>query len=192
MKSLVMLVLAAGTLRASSPTDLDLLKTAVGRALADYTLKGAVGKLALVNDGVGDDNLFVRDALFATFHAQGIEVFYDALPDTAAFELACRVTDLGVYYQQRFKKIPWGQSYVKRFARARFQLVLSKNRQILDTQDLAGECADVVPEADLPLLRSKQFTHEETLTTRTSLWEPLLVAAIVGLLVLAFYGPQTF
>ncbi len=192
MKSLSILIVLANTLFASSPTDLALLKKVVDGALVNYTLNAAVSQLAVQNEGLAEENLFIRDALFDKFQTQGIEVFYNAPPDTAAFDLAYRVTELGVYYQHQFKKLPWGPNYIKRLARAEFQLILSKNRQVLESESLQNEYSDVVLEKDLPLLRSKQFTHEETLTTSPSLWEPLFVAAIVGLLVIAFYGPKTF
>jgi hypothetical protein len=192
MKILSAFIIIVNTAFASFPTDLALLKKAVAGALVNYTLKAGVEKLAIQNETLSEENWLIRDALLDKFQGQGVEIFSGIRPDTAAYELTYRVTELGVYYQHRFKKFPWSPSYIKRLARAELELVLMKNNQVLETKNLDGEYTDAVPERDLSLLRSKQFTHDETITDSPNIWEPLLVVLVVGALVLAFYSPKTF
>lgn len=190
MKCILALLCAAQMALGASPTDLALLRQAVCRAAEDLKPEVTGQSICLVGNGSSEGDLLVRDVLTAFLETKGCTVYYDRAKGD--FELQYRVADLAVYYRKKMRSFLFGPARVERQARAELDLFLLAAGKVVGGSNLFATVQDTIPERDLPLVRSRNFTRDETIVETRSPWEPVLVLAITAALILIFYAPRSY
>lgn len=173
------------------PTNLELLRKAVDEALKGFSKIQGVEQVWLSPESPSRGDWLVAEGLIRTLTDLGVEVFSASQPGVS-WELRYRVTELGLVHQHLRRNWPWSQALVRRLARAGFVVTILKDRQFLERYSLWGGSADTVPAAQLPWLTSEEIPVQVIPAPGIGIWEPLAVALLVGVLILAFYLPPTF
>lgn len=174
----------------SYPTDLALLRRAVDKALRGMREIKDAKEISILSEEREEGDWIVRDGLTQFFENRGFTLF--STPRENSLQLHYRTIELKIFYTRRIKRWPWSNPIIERRAQAEFIVRLLKDGRFINSQNLSGIVIDRVPEKELPFLRSEPFSPQTSIPKSFNLWEPLLVAGIVVVLVITFYTPSPF
>jgi len=174
----------------SYPTDLALLRRAVNKALNGMREIKDTKEISILSEERGEGDWIVRDGLTQFFEDRNFTLF--SVPRENILQLYYRTIELKIFYTRRIKRWPWSTPIIERRAQAAFTIRLIKDGRFINSQTLSAVVEDRVPEKELPFLRSEPFSPQTSIPESFNLWEPLLVAGIVAVLVLTFYAPSPF
>jgi len=188
MGVLMLFILTVGT-----PTDWDVARETVGDMLEGLDGLNGVEALVLYNTKYSSDDAayLVESELIETLSKDGIEVFLSAPFDgKPSYEMQYLVNEMRVVHKRAFRKFGLGKRMIERWAQADVEFTLLRDNQIVWQKQLSNSTSSVFPESELDLVRSS-FTEEYYTSTSTgSLWEPVLVTALVAALIYIFYAPK--
>jgi hypothetical protein len=119
-----------------------------------------------------------------------------AIGDSPGPLLFYRVNDFSFRYADIFRRMVIGPKRVRRLARTDLHLRLSDpgGQTIVWSQNVSHSAVDVVPYGDVDALETTTYAWghpERRPSTLSRLYEPLIVAGIVGGLVFLFYSNQS-
>ncbi|MBD3286000.1 hypothetical protein GF359_05860 [candidate division WOR-3 bacterium] len=176
-----------------TPTDWDVSRETVGKMFAGLEGLDDVDALILYNTRYSSDDAsyLVETELIDALNERGIDVYLSApLDGKPQYEMQYLVNEMRVVHKRAFRKLLVGKRMIERWAQADVELTLLSDNQIIWQKKLTNSKSSVFPESELDLVRSS-FTEEYYTSTSTgSLWEPVLVTALVATLIYIFYAPK--
>jgi len=179
---------------AATPTDWEVARQTVAEMFDG--LEGFEGiQSTLLYDArysSDDASYLVRAELASALAERGVEVYLSSpLGTEPEVELRYLVNELRVVHKRSYRKLLLGRKMIERWVQADVELTLLRDNQIISQQRLTNEQKSVFPESEVDLVRSS-FTEEYyTSSSAGSLWEPLVVTALVGTLIYLFYAPRS-
>jgi len=192
MGVLLTLILLAGS--QTVPTDWDFARETVSGMLVDIEGLEGVESVVLYDARYSSDDagFLVRTQLAEALKERGIEVYLSSpLGAEPEVELRYLVNELRVVHKRSYRKLLLGRKMIERWVQTDVELTLMKDNMILSQQRFTNERRGVFPESELDLIRSPSLTQEYyTSSSAGSLWEPMLVTAMVGTLIYIFYAPR--
>jgi hypothetical protein len=187
-------VLLTFIIMAGTPTDWEVARETVTEMFTDIEGVEDIESVVLYDARYSSDDAgyLVRTQLAEVLKERGIEV-YLASPLGAEPEVELRylVNQLRVVHKRSYRKLLLGRKMIERWAQAEVEITLMKDNMVISQQRFVNENKSVFPESELDLVRSQSLTQEYyTSSSAGSLWEPIIVTAMVGTLIYIFYAPS--
>ncbi|MBN2378788.1 hypothetical protein JXM67_03180 [candidate division WOR-3 bacterium] len=176
-----------------TPTDWDVARSTVAEMFENLEGLDGIQSVILYDTRYSSDDAgyLVESELADALKARGIEVYlstpFDGKPE---YEIRYLVNELRVVHKRAYRKLLLGKRMIERWAQADVEVTILHDNQVVSKDRLVNSQRSVFPESELDLIRSS-FTEEYyTSTSAGSLWEPVLVTAIVATLIYIFYAPK--
>lgn len=186
-------VIFALMITAQTPTDWDFARATVSEMFEGLDgLDGASSVLLYDARYSSDDaGYLIRTELTNALQARGIEVYYAApLGREPDVEIRYLVNELRVVHKRSYRKLLVGPRMIERWAQVDMEITLLEDERVITQQHLENQVKSVFPQSELDLVRSPLTEEYYTSTSTGSLWEPILVTALVGGLIYLFYAPK--
>lgn len=176
-----------------TPTDWDVARETVGEMCEGLADLEGVESLVLYDTRYSSDDAgyLVESELADVLKVRGIEVYlstpFDGKPE---YEMRFLVNELRVVHKRAYRKFLLGRRMIERWVQADVEITLLHDNKVISQQRLVNSSHSVFPESELDLVRSS-FTEEYyTSSSAGSLWEPIIVTAMVATLIYIFYAPK--
>lgn len=182
------LVILAGT-----PTDWDVARATVHEMLEDMEGMGGIKSVILYDArySSNDAGYLLRTELTDVLKEKGIEVYLSApLGEEPEIEVRYLINELRVVHKRSYRKLLLGPRMIERWVQADVEITVLNDNQVVSQKHLAAESKSVFPEKELDMVRSPLTEEYYTSSSAGSLWEPLVVTALVGALIYIFYAPK--
>ncbi len=186
-------VILALLITAGTPTDWDVARAAVSEMFDGITGLERVNEVLLFDTkySSNDAGYLVRSELSNALAKKGIEVYLSSsIGSEPEYELRYLVNEIRVVHKRSYRKLLVGERMIERWVQADVEITLVKNNKVISQQRLTTEKKSEFPESELDLVRSSITKEHYTSSSAGSLWEPLLVTAMVGTLIYIFYAPK--
>jgi hypothetical protein len=180
-------------LNVATPTDWDVAREALSDMFVEIEGLENVKNAVIYDTRYSSDDAgyLVRTQLAEVLKAKGIDVYFSApLAQSPEVEVYYLVNELRVVHKKAYRKLLLGKRMIQRWVQADVEVTVIKNNQVLSQQHFVAESPSVFPEADVDLVRCSFTTEYYSSTSAGSLWEPILVTAMVGTLIYLFYAPK--
>lgn len=179
---------------AATPTDWDVTRQTLAQMFSRFDDLEGVESVILYDARYSSDQAgyLVSAELARVLGQKGIEVYISSpLNAEPQAELRYLTNQLRVVHKRSYRKLLVGPRMIERWVQADIELTLLEDGRVISQKRLVAEEESTFPEKDLDLVRSSALTQEYyTSSTAGSLWEPLLVTAVVGTLIYLFYAPR--
>lgn len=176
-----------------TPTDWDVARATVHEMLKDLEIKEEVQCVILYDArySSNDAGYLLRTELTDVLKARGIDVYLSApLGEEPEIEVRYLINELRVVHKRSYRKLLVGPKMIERWVQADVEITVLRDNQVISQQHLAAASKSVFPEKELDMVRSPLTEEYYTSSSAGSLWEPLVVTALVGTLIYIFYAPK--
>jgi hypothetical protein len=178
----------------ATPTDWDVARDALREMFQGFNGLDSVKSVVIYDTRYSSDDAgyLVRSELSHVLEDRGIEVYFAApLGSEPEIEVRYLVNEMRVVHKKSYRKLLLGRKMIERWVQADIEITVLRDNMVISQKRLTTEEKSTFPESDLDLVRSP-FTQEYySSSSAGSLWEPLIVTAVVGALIYLFYSPKS-
>lgn len=177
-----------------TPTDWDVARDALREMFAEVKGLDSAESVVIFDTRYSSDDAgyLVRSELSHVLENKGVKVYFASpLGSEPDIEVRYLVNEMRVVHKKSYRKLLLGRKIIERWVQADVEITILADNMVVSQQRLTTEKKSTFPESELDLVRSP-FTEEYySSSSAGSLWEPIVVTALVGALIYLFYAPKS-